>query len=143
SCAGSFKTTANPTLSQYPSPKAKPKISVLPRALCASVVKTPEPARPCTYHYKILTNPHRKSPRMLIAEQHLGHWIENFYGYGSWKARFWFVGYEESGGDVPEEVAEKINYFFEQHQPDTNGTLCNIRELYQHVSIWWEGPKAN
>lgn len=80
---------------------------------------------------------------MLIAEQHLGHWIENFYGYGSWKARFWFVGYEESGGDVPEEVAEKINYFFEQHQPDTNGILCNIRELYQHVSIWWEGPKAN
>jgi len=48
---------------------------------------------------------------MLIEEKALNHWIDNFYGYGSWQARFWFIGHEESGGDVPEEVAEKFNSF--------------------------------
>jgi hypothetical protein len=49
---------------------------------------------------------------MLIDGKALKYWIDNFYGYGSWHARFWFVGYEESGGDVPEEVAGKLNYFY-------------------------------
>ncbi len=49
---------------------------------------------------------------MLIEEKALKHWIDHFYGYGSWQARFWFVGYEESGGDVPEEVAEKLSTTF-------------------------------
>jgi hypothetical protein len=44
---------------------------------------------------------------MLIEDKVLKYWIDNFYGYGSWHARFWFVGYEESGGDIPEEVADK------------------------------------
>ena len=44
---------------------------------------------------------------MLIEAKVLKYWIDNFYGYGSWHARIWFVGYEESGGDIPEEVADK------------------------------------
>lgn len=82
------------------------------------------------------------STQMLIEEEALKNWIDNFYGYGSWKARFWFVSYEESGGDVPEEVAEKVNYFFRQHDPTAEGILCDIRDLYKNVSIWWEGPRA-
>ncbi|HEY3404744.1 MAG TPA: hypothetical protein VGK59_15245 [Ohtaekwangia sp.] len=79
---------------------------------------------------------------MLIEEVQLTHWMDNFYGYGSWNARFWFVGYEESGGDLPEEVADKLNYFHRVHtQPAA--TLCDIRELYRHVAIRWDGPKAN
>ena len=35
---------------------------------------------------------------MLIEENALKYWIDNFYGYGSWQAKFWFIGYEESGG---------------------------------------------
>ena len=61
---------------------------------------------------------------MLIEEKPLKHWIDNFYGYGSWHARFWFIGYEEGGGEVPEEVADKINYFHKVHPPATGGTLC-------------------
>ena len=79
---------------------------------------------------------------MIIKEKVLKHWIDNFYGYGSWHARFWFVGYEEGGGDVPEEVAEKINYFFKAHAPNTNDSLCDIRELYRHVAMRLDGPKA-
>ena len=78
---------------------------------------------------------------MLIEAKPLKNWIDNFYGYGSWKARFWFVGYEEGGGDMPEEVAEKINYFLDKHTLNTP-TLCNIRELYRHVAFRIEGPRA-
>lgn len=78
---------------------------------------------------------------MSIAEPKLLHWLHNFYGYGSWQARFWFIGYEEPGGDIPEEVADKFNYF-STHHAEAKPTLCNIRELYQHVSVGTEDPKA-
>lgn len=79
---------------------------------------------------------------MLIKEEALQHWIEHFYGYGSWQAKIWFVGYEESGGDTPEEVAEKLNYFYDAHSSSIQPTLCNIRELYQQVSARLDGPRA-
>jgi hypothetical protein len=82
------------------------------------------------------------SPAMLIEEKSLKHWIENFYGYGSWHARFWFIGYEEGGGELPEDVADKLNYFQKSHA-QTDGALCDIRELYKHVAVRWDGPKAN
>ena len=78
---------------------------------------------------------------MLIEEKALKCWIDNFYGYGSWHARFWFVGYEESGGDLPEEVAERLNYFYNLHVPNAP-TLCDIRELYRHVAFRVDGPRA-
>jgi hypothetical protein len=78
---------------------------------------------------------------MLIDEKRLLHWIDNFYGYGSWHARFWFIGHEEGGGDVPEEVADKVNYFQQAH-PESNRELADIRELYKEVAFRWEGPKA-
>jgi hypothetical protein len=78
---------------------------------------------------------------MLIEEKALKYWIDNFYGYGAWHARFWFVGYEESGGDLPEEVAEKINYFYKVHA-SPNPALCDIRELYRQVAVSSYEPKA-
>ena len=80
---------------------------------------------------------------MLIEEKALRHWIGNFYGYGSWHARFWFIAYEEGGGEVPEEVAEKLNYFYKAHDPAAAGILCDIRELYKNVAVRSDGPKAN
>ncbi len=78
---------------------------------------------------------------MLIGEKELTHWIDHFYGYGSWQARFWFIGHEESGGDVPEEVAEKINYFYTLRA--THPTLCDIRELFHYVVFRIDGPRAD
>jgi hypothetical protein len=80
---------------------------------------------------------------MLIEEKALKHWIDNFYGYGSWKAKFWFIGHEEGGGDLPEEVAEKINYFQNVHAHDAEEELCDIREMFKQVTIPQDGPKAN
>lgn len=79
---------------------------------------------------------------MLIVEKNLKHWIENFYGYGSWGAKIWFIGHEEGGGDVPEEVADKINYFYKVHPATKGGSLCDLREMYQHVGFKIDGPKA-
>ena len=80
---------------------------------------------------------------MLIEEKTLQHWIDNFYGYGSWRARFWFISYEEGGGELPEEVAEKFNYFYKAPAPNQVGGLCDIRELYKHVTVREDDPKAD
>lgn len=78
---------------------------------------------------------------MLIQEEPLQHWINNFYGYGSWKAKLWFVAHEEGGGDTPEEVADKINYFHKIYL-EGKPILCDLRELYRHVTFRFDGPKA-
>ncbi len=79
---------------------------------------------------------------MLIEEIALKYWVDHYYGYGSWDARIWFVGYEEDGGDAPEEVAGKLNYFHNLHSPKADDALCDIRELYRHVALGVDGPKA-
>jgi hypothetical protein len=80
---------------------------------------------------------------MLIEEKKLQHWVDHFYGYGSWGARFWFIGYEESGGNAPDEVADKLNYFSQAHRHASSGTLCDIRELYRHVTVTEDDRKAD
>lgn len=80
---------------------------------------------------------------MGIEEEKLLHWLENFYGYGSWHAKMWFISYEEGGGEQPEEVAEKFDYFYKTHRSAADGTLCDIRELYQHVTVSRDDSKGN
>lgn len=80
---------------------------------------------------------------MRIEEKALTHWIDNFYGYGSWDAKIWFIGYEEGGGEMPEDVAERIQYFAKAHPTNSNEALCNVRELYKDLSFRWEGPKTD
>ena len=75
---------------------------------------------------------------MPILESELSHWIDHFYGYGSWKSRFWFISHEEPGGDFPEEVGERIRYFTKVKSPD----LCDIRDLYAHVAYQPERAHA-
>jgi hypothetical protein len=79
---------------------------------------------------------------MLIRPEPLRHWIDNFYGYGSWDARIWFVAYEETGGDLPEDVADKLNYFERIHSSASQPTLCDLRDLYKNVSFRSNGPRS-
>lgn len=88
-------------------------------------------------HYCIADN----NFEVLIAEDKLKHWIDHFFGYGSWRAPLWFVGFEETGGDQPEEVAEKINYFYDKHGDALDATLCDVRELYRQVAFRIPGPR--
>jgi hypothetical protein len=79
---------------------------------------------------------------MLINPQALQHWVEHFYGYGSWSAPVWFVGYEETGGDLPEDVASKLDYFLAEHSQAGRAELCDIRGVYRQVAARADGPKS-
>lgn len=79
----------------------------------------------------------------MIKEEALKHWIEHFYGYGSWEARIWFIGYEEGGGDIADEVADKLAYFHNVHAFGNHKPLCDIRELYKQVGFTVTGPRAD
>jgi hypothetical protein len=79
---------------------------------------------------------------MLIRPEPLNHWIDNFYGYGSWEARVWFIAYEESGGDLPEDVADKLNYFHSRHSSARTPNLLDIRDVYKNVGYRSEGPRS-
>jgi len=79
---------------------------------------------------------------MQITEEGLQHWMNHFYGYGHWQARYWFIGYEESGGDLPEELAEKLGYFSRVHGAAAEPTLCHVRNLYRDIVFRTEGPRA-
>ena len=80
---------------------------------------------------------------MLIDAERLQYWINNYYGYGSWDAKLWFVAHEESGGDLPEDVADKIDYFHRVHQGNKEPILCDIRDLYKSVSFRQPGPRSS
>lgn len=79
---------------------------------------------------------------MLIQPEPLKHWIDNFYGYGSWESKMWFISHEESGGDLPEEEAEKFNYFYNA-QATHSPSMCDIRALYRNVIARLDGPRAH
>src|SRR5690606_23624360 len=79
---------------------------------------------------------------MLIEEPRLRHWMDHFYGYGSWQAPIWFVAYEEGGGDLPEEVAERLDYFLQRYQSEKKPILCDVRDLYRNVRFRDNGPRA-
>jgi len=72
---------------------------------------------------------------MLVEPELLIHWLAHFYGYGTFEAPVWFVSHEENGGDLPEEVSEKLSYFSDQHRSATQPTLCDIREMYKRVAF--------
>lgn len=78
---------------------------------------------------------------MLINKDPLKHWLSHFYGYGSFSSRIWFVAHEDGGGDLPEDVAQRLNYFRDTH-PAAEPTLIDIRELYKKVSARVNGPRA-
>ena len=78
---------------------------------------------------------------MVINDSQLLHWLNHFYGYGSWNARIWFVNYEDGGGDLPEDVADKLDYFAGAHPNVMEPVLADIRELYKHAALRIEGPK--
>jgi hypothetical protein len=79
---------------------------------------------------------------MLIKEEQLVHWIDHFYGYGSWEAKVWFIAHEESGGDLPEELSEKLASFFDASHNINDLRLHDIRALYKQVNFRVEGPRA-
>lgn len=87
--------------------------------------------------FRIQESPNRNVKRMQ--QNLLQHWIDSFYGYGSWSAPHWYISYEEDGGDTPEEVAEKIEFFGKRQS--VGDDLVDIRELYKVCTIPWDSNR--
>jgi hypothetical protein len=45
----------------------------------------------------------------MLDDQVLADYIHHFYGYGSFRARYWFIGMEEGGGQSLAEVANRLD----------------------------------
>ncbi|MEM9329487.1 MAG: hypothetical protein AAGA85_27750 [Bacteroidota bacterium] len=72
----------------------------------------------------------------------MSHWIEHFYGYGHWEAPIWLINHEEPSGDMPEEVADKLDFFIEAY-PASIPMLCDLRALYKRVRFTQERARAD
>lgn len=44
----------------------------------------------------------------MVEQQLLKTFMSRFYGYGSWSAKYWFIGMEEGGGDSEEEIERRM-----------------------------------
>lgn len=44
----------------------------------------------------------------MVDQQLLQTFMSSFYGYGSWRAKYWFIGMEEGGGDSEEEIDRRV-----------------------------------
>jgi len=67
---------------------------------------------------------------MPLNSAKLQHWIDNFYGYGSWDAPVWFIGYEEGGGAYSE-VEDKLNYFYKPG--NQNNGLSDVKNMHHAI----------
>jgi hypothetical protein len=67
---------------------------------------------------------------MPLSSHQLHYWIENFYGYGSWDAPVWFIGYEEGANGSLDEIKDKFRYYSRNVK---QGKLCDIRALHAAV----------
>lgn len=44
-----------------------------------------------------------------MKDSDLEMYIYNFFGFGNWKSKIWFIGIEEGGGNTKEEVSSRLN----------------------------------
>jgi hypothetical protein len=62
----------------------------------------------------------------------LNDYMKVFYGYGSWKAKYWFVGIEEGGGKTFEEVTRRLDTWDRRGRRD----IEDIREFHGQAQSW-------
>ena len=55
---------------------------------------------------------------MFLDSSLLRAFIDTFHGYGDYKAKYWFVGMEEGGGETVEEVARRISKWNDAGRPE-------------------------
>lgn len=74
---------------------------------------------------------------MLDAER-LRAFMDDFYGYGTWNARLWFVGMEEGGGETLEEIERRLNAWSGAELEDLRGfhLLAGFADRTSIQSTW-------
>lgn len=67
----------------------------------------------------------------MIDQELLGRWMATFFGYGSWSARYWFIGLEEGGVDSQEEFESRIDAWHKAGEPD----LLDLHDFHESISL--------
>jgi hypothetical protein len=57
--------------------------------------------------------------------------MTGFYGYGTWAAKYWFVGLEEGGGQTCDEIARRIETWKKRKRPE----IDDIREFHHEACL--------
>lgn len=74
-----------------------------------------------------------------LPEELLRDYANNFYGYGSWDAKTWFVGIEEAGGKDFHEIDHRLEMWEKRGRRD----LEDACEFYPECrESRWHGVKA-
>ena len=50
----------------------------------------------------------------MLNDQILAAFMESFYGYGNYQARFWFIGMEEGGGETIADISKRLKAWDER-----------------------------
>ncbi len=54
----------------------------------------------------------------LFNDELLKSFISNFYGYGNYKGKYWFVGLEQGGGNSFNEIEQRLNIWAQNNKPE-------------------------
>ena len=75
----------------------------------------------------------------MLDEALLESFMNGFYGYGTWSAKYWFVGMEEGGGSSIAEVAARLETWNHRGRPEVDDLFefCKSTGIKQ-----WFGPNA-
>jgi hypothetical protein len=71
----------------------------------------------------------------MLNSELLAEYADEFFGYGNWRAKVWFIGVEEGGGRSETEVQQRLNVWKESSKLDLQDlpTFCpasGIREWH-------------
>ena len=63
----------------------------------------------------------------MLEREILLSYMHNFYGYGAWTARLWFVGMEEGGGNTLDEIQRRLAAW------DQTNELADLYEFHRNL----------
>jgi len=73
----------------------------------------------------------------MLDSKILDRYIKEFYGYGNWKGKFWFIGIEEGGGNSKDEIQRRLDSWLrfqtdlidnKEHSKYIGGEVVNFLE---------------
>jgi hypothetical protein len=67
----------------------------------------------------------------MLDNRTLADFIQRFYGYGNYRARYWFVGMEEGGGNTLEEISRRVEAWDERGRKE----LEDVADFHRAIGI--------
>lgn len=76
----------------------------------------------------------------MLDDQLLEVFINGFYGFGQYEARYWFIGMEEGGGNTFESIAKQLDIWDAHGRKELLDVAKYAREM--NITRWYgDHPK--